>query len=57
VSCLGAIGGFIPPLILGWTLDHRGTPGPAYAGMAIFAAACFALNGWFYVRRNSPSHC
>jgi NNP family nitrate/nitrite transporter-like MFS transporter len=57
VSCLGAIGGFIPPLILGWTLDHRGTPGPAYATMAGFAAVCFAINAWFYVRKSSPSHC
>ncbi len=22
VSCLGALGGFVPPLLLGWTMDH-----------------------------------
>jgi NNP family nitrate/nitrite transporter-like MFS transporter len=57
VSCLGALGGFAPPLLLGWTMDHLGTPALAYTGMAVFALVCFLVNGWFYLRPNSPSHC
>jgi NNP family nitrate/nitrite transporter-like MFS transporter len=57
VSCLGALGGFAPPLILGWTMDHLGGPAAAYTGMAVFAIFCFVVNGWFYLRPNSPTHC
>lgn len=57
VSCLGALGGFVPPLLLGWTMDHLGSPAWAYTGMAMFALICLAVNFWFYHRRNSPSHC
>jgi len=57
VSCVGALGGFVPPLLLGWTMDHLGSPAWAYTAMALFALLCLALNGVFYHRRNSPSHC
>lgn len=57
VSCLGALGGFVPPLLLGWTMDHFGGPAWAYTGMALFALVCLAVNLWFYHRRNSPTHC
>jgi len=57
VSCLGALGGFVPPLLLGWTIDHLGSPAWAYTGMALFALICLAVNGWFYHRRTSPTHC
>jgi NNP family nitrate/nitrite transporter-like MFS transporter len=57
VSCLGALGGFVPPLFLGWTIDHFGSPAWAYTGMALFALLCLVVNGWFYHRRSSPTHC
>jgi len=57
VSCIGALGGFAPPLLLGWTMDHLGTPALAYTGMAVFALVCLLVNGWFYLRPNSPTHC
>lgn len=57
VSCLGALGGFVPPLLLGWTMDHLGGPAWAYTGMALFALVCLAVNIWFYHRRSSPTHC
>jgi NNP family nitrate/nitrite transporter-like MFS transporter len=57
VSCLGALGGFVPPLLLGWTLDHLGGPAWAYTAMALFALLCLGVNIWFYHRRSSPSHC
>ena len=57
VSCLGALGGFFPPLLLGWTMDHHGGPALAYCAMAVFALLCLGLNGWFYHRANSESHC
>lgn len=57
VSCVGALGGFFPPILLGWCLTHFGSPAIAYTGMAVFAALCFAVNGWFYLRRSSPTHC
>jgi NNP family nitrate/nitrite transporter-like MFS transporter len=57
VSCLGALGGFLPPLLLGWTLDHLGSPAWAYSGMAFFALLCLSVNAWFYHRGASPSHC
>jgi MFS transporter, NNP family, nitrate/nitrite transporter len=57
VSCLGALGGFVPPLLLGWTMDHLGGPAWAYTGMALFALVCLAVNIWFYHRRGSPTHC
>jgi len=57
VSCLGALGGFAPPLLLGWTMDHFGSPALAYMAMAVFALLCLLGNGWVYHRRSSPSHC
>lgn len=57
VSCLGALGGFAPPLLLGWTIEHLGSPALAYTAMAFFALLCLLVNGWFYHRRHSPSHC
>jgi len=57
VSCIGALGGFAPPLLLGWTMDHLGGPAWAYMGMAFFALVCFALNAWHYQRRTSPTYC
>jgi NNP family nitrate/nitrite transporter-like MFS transporter len=57
ISCLGALGGFMPPLLLGWTMDKLGSPAWAYTGMAIFALCCLVVNGWFYHRSSSPTHC
>lgn len=57
VSCIGALGGFAPPLFLAWTLDNFGSPALAYTGMALFAVACLAVNAWFYQRRTSSSRC
>lgn len=57
VSCIGALGGFFPPLILGWCISHFGSPAWAYVAMAVFALTCFALNWYFYWRKESPSHC
>jgi hypothetical protein len=25
--------------------------------MAVFALICLVVNGWFYHRRNAPTHC
>jgi NNP family nitrate/nitrite transporter-like MFS transporter len=57
VSCLGALGGFFPPLFLGWCIEHLGSPAWAYTAMAAFALAAFAVNWWFYWRRDSPTRC
>lgn len=57
ISCLGALGGFVPPLLLGWTMDQFGSPAWAYTGMALFALICVLVNGWFYHRQESPTHC
>lgn len=57
VSCLGALGGFFPPILLGECIDRFGSPAWAYTGMALFGLVCFSINGWFYWRKNSPTHC
>lgn len=57
VSCLGALGGFVPPLLLGWCLTHWGSPAWAYIAMSLFAVTCFATTYWFYARRTSPTRC
>jgi len=57
VSCLGAFGGFVPPIFLGWCIDRFGTPVAAYTAMSLFALGVFAVNWWLYWRRDSPSHC
>ncbi len=57
VSCVGALGGFFPPLLLGWCLSELGSPALAYTAMALFAVACFAVNAWLYVREGSPARC
>lgn len=57
VSCLGALGGFFPPLLLGWCMHRFGSPAWAYTAMALFALGCFALNWAYYWRRTSPTHC
>jgi MFS transporter, NNP family, nitrate/nitrite transporter len=50
VSCLGAFGGFIPPLLLGYCFTQFGSPAWAYTLMAIFAVLCTGLSLWVYVR-------
>lgn len=57
VSCLGALGGFFPPLLLGWCMQHFGSPAWAYTSMAVFALGCFALNWVFYWRPASATRC
>jgi MFS transporter, NNP family, nitrate/nitrite transporter len=57
VSCIGALGGFVPPLLLGWTMASFGSPAWAYTAMAVFGLLCLAINGYFYHRRSSPTHC
>lgn len=57
VSCVGALGGFFPPLLLGWCLAEFGSPAFAYVAMALFALLAFAVNWWFYWRPASPYHC
>ncbi len=57
VSCLGALGGFFPPLLLGWCMHRFASPAWAYTAMSVFGLGCFALNGIFYWRRNSPTCC
>lgn len=57
VSCLGALGGFFPPLFLGWCIAQFGSPAWAYTAMAVFALAAFAVNWWFYWRSDSPTAC
>ena len=38
-------------------VSYRGSPAWAYTGMALFALLCLAVNGHFYHRRASPTHC
>jgi NNP family nitrate/nitrite transporter-like MFS transporter len=57
VSCVGALGGFFPPLLLAATIEHFGSPALAYTAMAMFGLACFAVNWWYYWREGSPTHC
>lgn len=57
VSCLGALGGFFPPLLLGWCMQHFGSPAWAYTAMGLFALGCFALNWVFYWRHSSDTRC
>ena len=57
VSCLGALGGFFPPLFLGWCIERFGSPAWAYTLMALFAMAAFVVNWWFYWRAQSPTRC
>ncbi len=57
VSCLGALGGFFPPIFLGWCIERFGSPAWAYTSMAVFALAAFAVNWWYYWRRDSPTAC
>jgi NNP family nitrate/nitrite transporter-like MFS transporter len=57
VSCLGALGGFFPPILLGWCMNEFGSPAWAYTAMALFAVGCFALNWGFYWRSTSPTRC
>lgn len=57
VSCIGAFGGFFPPLLLGWCMTNLGSPAWAYVGMALFALGSFFINWYFYWRKESPTHC
>jgi MFS transporter, NNP family, nitrate/nitrite transporter len=51
VSCLGAFGGFVPPLLLGYCFSQFGSPAWDYTAMAFFAVLCTGLNLWVYVRQ------
>ncbi|MFT3780528.1 MAG: nitrate/nitrite transporter [Nibricoccus sp.] len=57
VSCLGALGGFFPPILLGWCIQHFGSPAWAYTAMGVFALGCFVLNWAYYWRRTSAFRC
>jgi NNP family nitrate/nitrite transporter-like MFS transporter len=50
VSCIGAFGGFVPPLLLGYCYSQFGSPAWAYTAMAVFAGLCAVLSLWVYVR-------
>ena len=57
VSCIGALGGFVPPLLLGWTMGSFGSPAWAYTATAVFALLCWQLMAISHHRSNSPTHC
>ena len=43
VSCLGAFGGFVSPLLLGYCFSQFGLPAWAYTSMALFAVVCTGI--------------
>lgn len=54
LSSVAALGVVYIPLLLARHLE-QGTPWQAMAGFALFYAGCFALNGWFYLRRSGAA--
>ncbi len=43
VGAAGGMGGFFPPLILGYCKDHYGSYSPGFYCLAVFAAVCLAV--------------
>lgn len=54
---MGAYGGFFIPKSFGTAIDATGSVNMALWGFIVFYLTCLLINYWFYVRRQSPTHC
>lgn len=51
VGAMGGLGGFFPPLLLGFFRDHTGTVWPGFVLLAAFSMAMWLLNQKLFIRR------
>ncbi|GAC1402942.1 MAG: hypothetical protein NVSMB56_17920 [Pyrinomonadaceae bacterium] len=53
VGAFGGLGGFFPPLVLGFIKDATGGYAPGFVFLAVFALGCLAVNYFVFVRRHT----
>lgn len=57
MGAIGAYGGFFIPKAFGSSLEATGSPIHALWGFIAFYVTCLLVNGWFYMRKSSPTAC
>jgi NNP family nitrate/nitrite transporter-like MFS transporter len=50
VGAAGGLGGFFPPLVLGFIRSRTGSYAPGFAFLSAFALLCLAANYWIFLR-------
>ncbi len=55
VGAMGGLGGFFPPLLLGFCKDEFGAIWPGFALLAITAFVLWILNARVFIKRETPS--
>jgi len=50
VGAAGGIGGFFPPMVMGYVRDHTGTYAPGLLLLAAFILLCLAVDYWVLLR-------
>jgi nitrate/nitrite transporter NarK len=54
INSVGTIGGFVSPLLMGYTRDQTGTFGASLLALATFAALTTLIAPFLYVRPREP---
>ncbi len=55
VGAAGGMGGFFPPIVLGYCKDHMGSYSPGFYFLAMFAASCLLILYLAVIRVSNPS--
>jgi MFS transporter, NNP family, nitrate/nitrite transporter len=55
VGAAGGLGGFFPPLVLGWLKDRVGSFAPGFGLLALFAFGCLLLDRRLLAKSGSPA--
>lgn len=55
VGAAGGMGGFFPPIVLGYCKDHMGSYSPGFYFLAMFAASCLLILYLAVIRVRNPS--
>src|SRR4029079_5932101 len=54
VGAFGGLGGFFPPLVLGFIRDATGSYTWGFIFLALFALGCLAVNYFVFLKRGRP---
>lgn len=56
VGAFGGLGGFFPPLVLGFIRSQTGSYALGFVFLALFAGGCLAVNYFVFLRRATHAH-
>ncbi|MBI3909895.1 MAG: NarK/NasA family nitrate transporter [Armatimonadetes bacterium] len=56
VGAMGGLGGFFPPLVLGFVKTHTGAYDVGFVLLTVFCVVCLMANQWVFLRRREGLH-